>query len=422
MAVLVRYCCANVALTTAIAMATTVVHPAAQTLALQTNREALPALYSTALTLTSLESGLAAVDAAPAQSAFISPREVTQTVFPAAAEASPGDALYDFARQLVFWASVAVLPLWWIAFPVTFPLGYIIGSQVLFTDPGYAGLFGNPTTWGILSSIFALPVVLAFELLPSREELAFESQQGLSAATDTRTPASTVHAGASAAPEVPIPHVNSATQGDALLSAIPAAAETAEENPFETPLGQVLLALNFLVLPLWFLAAPITLPLSMLAAASRLPDSDSPLNSLLFLAGTGIAFLTGPLGALSILLQPDPTPAAAVRASSAASSTDTASESEAEITPVAPPATKGRSDNRQTASAPSPVRGRVTGLVANENPKSAAALRVKADQATDAKTDESADLATSDDTKSTESPAARDGRGSAKANNGSRNP
>lgn len=91
--------------------------------------------------------------------------------------------------------------------------------------------------------------------------------------------------------------------------AIPAAAAT-EDNFFETPLGTVLALANFVALPLWFLFTPITLPLSMLAGASTV-TMDGPFGTLQFLIATGLAFITGPLGLLSIFLNSSTSAAAA---------------------------------------------------------------------------------------------------------------
>lgn len=99
------------------------------------------------------------------------------------------------------------------------------------------------------------------------------------------------------------------------VAPVPAAA-TPEESIWDTPLGQVLLFANLLVLPLWFLATPITLPLSMFAAVSQIPEDD-PLSSLKFLVLTALGFLTGPLGVFDIITRP--MPAASVRASAAMS-------------------------------------------------------------------------------------------------------
>lgn len=80
-------------------------------------------------------------------------------------------------------------------------------------------------------------------------------------------------------------------------------AATEEENFWTSPLGTVLIAVNFLVLPIWFLLTPITLPLSMFAAAAAVPEEvGGSLGSLLFLAATGIGFLTGPLGVLNYFI------------------------------------------------------------------------------------------------------------------------
>lgn len=76
---------------------------------------------------------------------------------------------------------------------------------------------------------------------------------------------------------------------------IPAAAATDESSFFDTPLGTALLAVNFLLLPLWFLATPITLPLSMIAAAGQV-TMDGAFGGLQFLIALGVGFITGPLG------------------------------------------------------------------------------------------------------------------------------
>ena len=96
------------------------------------------------------------------------------------------------------------------------------------------------------------------------------------------------------APTVPAAAVQSQTQP------VAQAAATGVAGILDTPLGSVLTLVNLVTLPIWYLFTPITLPLSMVAAAAIVPDglSDS-LSGLLFLMGTGVIFLTGPLGVLN---------------------------------------------------------------------------------------------------------------------------
>lgn len=95
---------------------------------------------------------------------------------------------------------------------------------------------------------------------------------------------------------------------------LPAAAT--EDSFFDTPLGTALIAANFLILPLWFLATPVTLPLSMLVAASQV-TVDGPLGSFQFLLYTGVGFLLGPLGLLAPIISGSASAAAAAKPASA---------------------------------------------------------------------------------------------------------
>jgi len=102
-------------------------------------------------------------------------------------------------------------------------------------------------------------------------------------------------------PAVPVPDV----------VASPTAAATAAEaeggtswDSLDSPLAPVVFAVNLLLLPLWFLATPITLPLSILVAARVTTPYESPganLGQLQFLAGAAANFLGGPLVLLSSL-------------------------------------------------------------------------------------------------------------------------
>lgn len=100
--------------------------------------------------------------------------------------------------------------------------------------------------------------------------------------------------------------------GQAMLPAAMAAAEAeeAEESFLDTPLGTLLIAVNFLAMPLWFFATPFTLPLSMFVAASQV-TMDGPFGTLQFLIATGLGFISGPISLLMPFLQGSASAAAA---------------------------------------------------------------------------------------------------------------
>lgn len=173
MAVLVSSCCVKVAVATAIAMTATVVNPSGQMLVHQTDKAGYTAFNSPVLTLASLESSLAAVDSAPAQLAVTSPREATQAVAVAAAEATLGGLVYDVVRGAAIAAAIAVLPLWWIGFPITFPIGWAVTQQLIFpANFQPLNFYGDPL--GIFNLLFiasavALPLALVGKFLPPRD-------------------------------------------------------------------------------------------------------------------------------------------------------------------------------------------------------------------------------------------------------------
>ncbi len=125
MSVSVRSCCANVAFATAVAISATAVYPSAQSLGHYDLRATHPLVDFPVLNLASLETVLVEMDSPSAQqnpAGVESPADATQAVAPAAAT-TPGDTLYDVVREVALWASYALLPAWWIAFPLTFPIG-----------------------------------------------------------------------------------------------------------------------------------------------------------------------------------------------------------------------------------------------------------------------------------------------------------
>lgn len=103
------------------------------------------------------------------------------------------------------------------------------------------------------------------------------------------------------------------TLRDETAPAVPAAATG--ESFLDTPLGTALIAANFLILPLWFLATPITLPLSMLVAASQV-TMDGVFGTLQFLISTSLGFLLGPLGLLAPFVSSSASAAAAAELAS----------------------------------------------------------------------------------------------------------
>lgn len=162
MHLLVRSCCANVALATAITTA-------AHTLGNPDIRAPHPSFEISALALTGLETALAEADsqsAQPTSATVTSPPDTTRAVTPAGS--AIGDGLYDIIRGFAFWAGVALLPAWWIAFPVTFPIGYFVGQEVLFPAPPNYSDFMGLRSLGMLLSAVALPPLLAAHFVPAR--------------------------------------------------------------------------------------------------------------------------------------------------------------------------------------------------------------------------------------------------------------
>lgn len=160
--------------------------------------------------------------------------------------------------------------------------------------------------------------------------------------------------------------------------AVSAAAE-AEDNFLDSPLGIVLSFVNFIALPVWFLFTPITLPLSMLAGASTV-TMEGGFGTLQFLIATGVAFLSGPLGALSMLLQ-SAAPAAAAKAASAGRSGSAEVLSGAAAVTAAAPAVSAAEDDLGAGSVheqgTSPVkraRGRLAEKPVRMAPRTAAAI------------------------------------------------
>lgn len=155
------------------------------------------------------------------------------------------------------------------------------------------------------------------------------------------------------------PEMVASPAGSELISAVPAvaavaAAEGDEETFWDSPLGTVLLTVNFLLLPLWFLATPITLPLSMVVAAGQV-TIDGPLGTLQWVIALGLGFLTGPLGLLA--------PFVGNSASSAAAEVpDAGRAGSAEDTEPSPdPAPVIAADNGDLTAAPADARRVATG-------------------------------------------------------------
>lgn len=187
--------CAAVVVTTAFGIMSTGVCPVPQAFGQRNDGAAYRSVTVPLLSLAGLEFGLAATDSASAEAAVAEvpgPAEATQAVASAAATTLV-DVLYDVARNIVFAASIAVLPAWWIAFPVTFPIGYYVGERFLF--PSSAGLPGLRTI-GIILSAVALPPVLAGRLLP---ELSTSTGTATQTASTEQSPPVSAAPAASAA-------------------------------------------------------------------------------------------------------------------------------------------------------------------------------------------------------------------------------
>lgn len=169
MCLLVRSCCAKVALATAIATAATALYPTAHTLGNPDIRSPYPSVEFSALVLAGIETALAQTDSPsvqPTAATVDPPADTTRAVTPAAS--AIGDGLYDIVRGIAFWAGVALLPAWWIAFPVTFPIGYFVGQEILFPAPPNYRDFMGLRSLGTLLSAVALPPLLAAHFVPGR--------------------------------------------------------------------------------------------------------------------------------------------------------------------------------------------------------------------------------------------------------------
>lgn len=108
----------------------------------------------------------------------------------------------------------------------------------------------------------------------------------------------------------PLPSASLSVIADQPQAIVPAAAEGEEGSLVDSPLWTALTVVNFLLLPLWFFATPVTLPLSMLVAAGTV-TMDGGFGTLQFLVSLGLGFLTGPLGLLSLVVNNPAEPAAA---------------------------------------------------------------------------------------------------------------
>lgn len=164
-------------------------------------------------------------------------------------------------------------------------------------------------------------------------------------------------------PAVPVPDV----------VASPTAAATAAEaeggtswDSLDSPLAPVVFAANLLLLPLWFLATPITLPLSILVAAYTTTPYETPggnFGQIQFLAGAAANFLGGPLVLLSSLSN---------SASSAAAEAPTARRAgaAAEPGPLSVPVSLDAADAADAADESDPATGALDALrAATDTPR-----------------------------------------------------
>lgn len=283
-----------------------------------------------------------------------------QTVSPGAATGDLADIFTTVARGIASAIGPIIAPIWWLGAPVTVPLWSILSSTLF---PNYPKSFGIP-----FFAVFPAWLIVPLNL----DDLLFP----LPPANTTTTPswvsgsAATAATAASESEEITEP---STAEAITAQHSVPTAAATTEDNFLDSPLGSALIAVNVLLLPLWFLAAPITLPLSMFAAVSQIPEDD-PIATLKFLVLTAIGFLTGPIGVFDIFTRQTPTPAAAVKPSAARSlvpGEDIAQENAAEPSlsaddePVA----------EQTAMEGTLTRGAATARPTEPRPKRATAAK-----------------------------------------------
>lgn len=159
MSTYVRSCCTAVALTTSIATTLTFTGPASPSV----TRPAIREYESVKLPLVALAGLEAKISAAAANAPRPANGRVNQVA--ATAAASGGDVLYDLVRNVAIAASYLLEPLWLIAFPITFPLGYLIASAIFPPDPISGGT-------RVLTAILAGPAAIVAFLFPQRSASA----------------------------------------------------------------------------------------------------------------------------------------------------------------------------------------------------------------------------------------------------------
>lgn len=165
----------------------------------------------------------------------------------------------------------------------------------------------------------------------------------------------------------------------------PTARQAAEDDFWASPLGFLLIGANLLVLPVWFLATPITLPLAIFAAASQVP-ADNPFGVLAFLLNTAVGFLLGPLGVIDVLTR-NSASAAAVQAA-ASVSVDPTEEPWGQAANVehlsgnSQDQQAGRNNAGASVREGKTPRGRIATRILGEVPLSAAAISIETPEVT----------------------------------------
>lgn len=141
--------------------------------------------------LTSAASAVASI-----ADSLASPIEPTAAVKAAVTADPVAGGILNAIRTVALLATAVTLPLWWIAFPITFPLGFFIGNAILGPSTSPDEITGIFRGLQLIGAVVFGPVAILGKLLP-----VYDPATAASAAASRRIPraASATLAGAEAA-------------------------------------------------------------------------------------------------------------------------------------------------------------------------------------------------------------------------------
>lgn len=230
MSSVVRSCYASAALATAVAMTATVSNPVNQGLAQLTMKAGYQSVSMSMVALDALETStqlqaatVDAVDGTAAAATTIGPSAAAT----AAATGLP-DGVVNVVRFVASAAAAATLPLWWLGFPITFPLGVLIAWTASAPPPGTfdpSGITGVFRFYGSLFAGLLFPTVLVTNFLNAIFPPTPTTPSSAAARLVTRTAAAT-GASAVSGSSAPSPRRTNQNLSDAVsrATARPAAA------------------------------------------------------------------------------------------------------------------------------------------------------------------------------------------------------